>query len=68
MIRLRRQRRSLAIASALMMAAAALVAVSMPAAAESEDIFVYGDYLRHDSTHLVCAGGQGSAAPLTTVA
>ncbi|MBL1076598.1 hypothetical protein JK358_19555 [Nocardia sp. 2] len=64
MIRLRRQRRSLSVGSALMMAAAALVAVSMPANAESEDIFVYGDYLRHTSTLMVCAGAQSSTAGL----
>ncbi|MET9486262.1 hypothetical protein [Nocardia sp. NPDC006630] len=63
MIRLRLRRRWLAIGAAVTMAAAALVAVSMPAAAESEDAstFVSGDYLVHTSTPLVCAGT--AAAP-----
>lgn len=58
MIRLRRRRRSLAIGAALTLAAAALVAVSVPATAESADgtIFVYGDYLMHQSTVVVCGG------------
>ncbi|WP_330179927.1 hypothetical protein OHB26_26325 [Nocardia sp. NBC_01503] len=40
------------------LAAAALVAVSVPATAESADgtIFVYGDYLMHQSTVVVCGG------------
>ncbi|WP_067814130.1 hypothetical protein [Nocardia inohanensis] len=64
MIRLRRSRRSLAIWSALMMAAAALVGVSMPSSARSEDdsVFVYGDYLVHESTSLVCVGTAREAA------
>lgn len=58
MIRLRRRRRSLAIGATLSLAAALLVAVSMPASAESRDgsIFVYGDYLIHESTVVVCGG------------
>ncbi|MEV6066476.1 hypothetical protein AB0L82_08000 [Nocardia sp. NPDC052001] len=66
MIRLRRRRRSLAIGAALTLAAA-LVGVSVPAAAESADgtIFVYGDYLIHESTVVVCGGPVLTApAPL----
>ncbi|MEV6769087.1 hypothetical protein AB0N05_10730 [Nocardia sp. NPDC051030] len=66
MIRLRRRRRSFAIGSALMLAAAALVAVSMPASADTEDgsIFVYGDYLKHESVIILCGAPMRAASPL----
>ncbi|UGT43116.1 hypothetical protein LTV02_06920 [Nocardia yamanashiensis] len=70
MIRLRRRRRSLAIWSALMMAAAALVGVTMPASAASENgtFFVYGDYLVHDTTTVVCAGHAREAVSAPVLA
>ncbi|WP_405493629.1 hypothetical protein [Nocardia sp. NBC_00511] len=58
MIRLRLRRRSLALAGAVCLAAAALVALSIPAEADTEAgaTLVTGDYLKHVSPVLVCAG------------
>ncbi|MCU1645223.1 MAG: hypothetical protein JWN03_5498 [Nocardia sp.] len=70
MIRLRLRRRWLAIGAAVTLAAAALVAVSMPATAESQDAstVVSGDYLRHTSNTLVCAGPVAAAPEQLLVA
>ncbi|WP_040809467.1 hypothetical protein [Nocardia concava] len=68
---LRSRRRSLAIAGALCLAAAALVAVSVPASAESERGLdaVPGNYLRHDSTvMMICGGAVQDSTPLLLVA
>ncbi|MFJ4655486.1 hypothetical protein ACIP5Y_29765 [Nocardia sp. NPDC088792] len=58
MIRLRRPRRSFVIGAAALLAAAALVGVTMPEAAGSGNgsLFGYGDHLKRDSVVIVCAG------------
>ncbi|MEU1204337.1 hypothetical protein [Nocardia sp. NPDC005825] len=58
MIRLRTRRRSLAIVGAVCLAAAALVAVSVPATAESDDasILVSGVLAGYRSPSLFCGG------------
>ncbi|MGW2661944.1 hypothetical protein ACWCW7_13360 [Nocardia tengchongensis] len=56
MIRLRTRRRSLAIVGAVCLAAAALVAVTMPATAESDDvaILVSGQFTQPPAPTLFC--------------
>lgn len=53
MIRLRVRRRSLALAGAICLAAAALVAVSMPTSAEDGPLLVRGDYLGAEPTLMI---------------
>ncbi|WP_067691726.1 hypothetical protein [Nocardia jejuensis] len=70
MIRLRRSRRSLAIGSALMLAAAALVAVTLPVAADAEDgsILVYRDHFRTTSVQAVCHESRPTGSGLVLAA
>lgn len=58
MIRLRRPRRSFVIGAAALLAAAALVGVTMPEAAGSGGgtLFASSGHLKHDSVVIVCAG------------